>query len=282
MKYYKLINKKGWGEGFVLNKIYKEDFHVHPELSCNIGDYVKGFNKQDWQEVPEYQYYAQLPEQANYRVGDTVIVIEDSAYYKAGDIHTVTRGVCNGDQIGLGPNNLNITNKRLRLYNQDSTESKQINTSKEMKEFSISGSVGLKKAFAEELGFTLHSTGTLNGWNFLKSDGKKQFQGTEYKNDVHFNLPEDWNKAKDYVIAYQESLTPKVPTFQMCGYTSEIKKGEVVFGCKHISKDELNTVLKAAEICRKLEYAATITSSGFHVGQEMLSVANLEKIDNLI
>ena len=79
--------------------------------------------------------------------------------------------------------------------------------------FSISGSLALKKAFVEEVGLPTLSQNSVNT-NLTAWDSGKGLQGgalVPSSGTVLFNLPEDWDKALEYVKEYfKEELKFKV------------------------------------------------------------------------
>ena len=79
--------------------------------------------------------------------------------------------------------------------------SKNMNTKQN---FSISGSLALKKAFVEEVGLLTLSQNSVNT-NLTAWDSGKGLQGgtlVPSSDTVLFNLPEDWDKALEYVKEY--------------------------------------------------------------------------------
>lgn len=71
-------------------------------------------------------------------------------------------------------------------------------------QFTISGSVALKKALAEELaehGITLYGSRTISDYpNLLLEPEARQLQGSNSKEFLHYRLPEQYNEAKEAAI----------------------------------------------------------------------------------
>ena len=93
-----------------------------------------------------------------------------------------------------------------------------------MEEFSIGGSLPLRKAFVEEGGFKVYSANTLSTvWGFLLVgiDAKDKLEGANIKYKKHFELPKDWDAALEYAKLYFNQK--EVAVFDLGnGYKAEV------------------------------------------------------------
>lgn len=98
-----------------------------------------------------------------------------------------------------------------------------------MKDYTIEGSVALKRAFVEECKLKVYDSTTITNTEFkyLTSDDmpKGEVQGKKTKEAVHFKLPEQWDEAVEYVKKFNSPKEPKVKTFKEGDYVTCIKVG---------------------------------------------------------
>jgi len=142
--------------------------------------------------------------------------------------------------------------KKYVLKEQETNKSEQMDTSKFM--YTIEGSTALKEAFIKEVGFKTLSDGTHSKYNYLAAfdNGKKIFSGDNAKRNIHFILPQDWDKAVKYVKELYEEPSISLP--KIGGYKGEIStdKSLLKYGCKRFDKVEINTLIAAMNILGKV------------------------------
>ena len=119
--------------------------------------------------------------------------------------------------------------------------------------FTISGINALKKAFTEETGFTLYGNESLSYINLTNRDMKDFIlQGTNSLHGAHFTLPQDWDKAIEFV-----NLN-KPEDIVVDGYTAEFSTDpldtHVKFGCHTMSLSELRAIKTVMNLREKLGY----------------------------
>lgn len=146
-----------------------------------------------------------------------------------------------------------------------------------MEEFSIGGSLPLRKAFVEEGGFKVYSTNTLSTeWNFLTgyAHNKDKLVGGNHKYPKHFELPKDWDAALEYAKLYFNQKEVKV--FDLGnGYKAEVDlQGNTI-------KVEGKGIIKASDFVtwfdNNFSTEPRTTLSGY-ICKLFLSVGCLEKV----
>lgn len=150
-----------------------------------------------------------------------------------------------------------------------------------IEEFSIGGSLSLRKAFVEEGNFKVYGTNTLSTkWNFLLVDikVKDKLQGANIKYKKHFELPKDWDAALEYTKLYFNQKEVKV--FDLGnGYKAEVNlQGNTI-------KVEGKGIIKATDFVAWFDNNFTtepLTNLSGYKCKLFLSVGCLEKVDSYI
>ncbi len=147
-----------------------------------------------------------------------------------------------------------------------------------IEEFSIGGSLPLRKAFVEEGGFKVYSANTLSTeWNFLLGgiDAKDKLEGANIIYKKHFELPKDWDAALKYTKLYFNQI--KVKVFDLGnGYKAEVNlQGNTI-------KVEGKGIIKASDFVawfdNNISTEPLTVLSGYKC-KLFLSVGCLEKVD---
>lgn len=82
------------------------------------------------------------------------------------------------------------------------------------KDFTIEGSISLKKAFIEESKLPIYNEKSYDYAYLTNWDNNKGLQGDTVQSSIHFILPQDWTKALEYVKEYfKEEPKFKVGSF---------------------------------------------------------------------
>lgn len=287
MKYYKLTNINGLNNtSYVLNKIYPETYSretycstVKKMVEKKTGNFTLSTKKEyDIQEgivsVPKVKKEViEVGSKVQYLGGDSWA---KSAKCDIGEIYTVS--VIDGEYLKVKEDDsvFWLRKECFKLIKKEKTM--------KMKDFSIEGSVALKKAFVEECKLEIYTSGTIRDNKYLTSVDMTvgTVQGTGTKYSMHFILPQNWDEAVKYV---KEFLKPDQPEFKVCGYESKLDKENksVSFGCKTISKKQVEAVITAAELCNYIGFTAKVTSDGIKfidvsAGKNYLTLEELKQI----
>lgn len=84
----------------------------------------------------------------------------------------------------------------------------------EKQNFSIEGTVALKKAFVEELNLTTSSEGSITEWKYLTNGLRVDLCGVNVEKGLHFKLPQQWDEA----VIYAKEFFRKEPKFKIGDY----------------------------------------------------------------
>lgn len=91
----------------------------------------------------------------------------------------------------------------------------------EKQNFSIEGTVALKKAFVEELNLTTSSKGSITYWTYLTNGLGAHLCGVNKERDIHFKLPQQWDEA----VIYAKEFFRKEPEFKSGDYIVTVGAG---------------------------------------------------------
>lgn len=99
----------------------------------------------------------------------------------------------------------------LKNNNNKNTQSGKLNNlnKNNMDSFTVSGSATLKEAFAKELGVEFFDSKTLD-FQYIGSEEEGTLQGYIYKEEVHFDLPKEWDNAVEYGKQYYSAKVTEV------------------------------------------------------------------------
>lgn len=147
-----------------------------------------------------------------------------------------------------------------------------------MEEFSIGGSLPLRKAFVEEGGFKVYSANTLSTeWNFLAgyAHNKDNLVGGNHKYPKHFELPKDWDAALEYAKLYFNQKEVKV--FDLGnGYKAEVNLQD------NTIKVDGKGIIKASDFVTWFDdnfSLAPLTTLSGYICKLSLSAGCLKKVD---
>jgi hypothetical protein len=105
---------------------------------------------------------------------------------------------------------------------------------KEKQPFTIGGSVALKKALLEETGIEIQGGGPTPDWAYLSAALflKSKFDETNRKESIHYQLPQDWDKAVEAV----KDFFAEEPAFEKGKwYYAVVSRYEFLFKVKDIT-----------------------------------------------